>query len=59
MRSYPKKGEAELIFDAIVKAMGKGLDPQKMRDDTAALKAFAEGKSEEDVVAAMKGEGER
>lgn len=59
MRTYPKEGESEKIFDGIVKAMGKGLDPQQMRDDAAAVKAWAEGRSEDDVMAAMKGEGER
>lgn len=58
MRTYPKEGESEKIFDGIVKAMGKGLDPQQMRDDAAAVKAWAEGRSEDDVMAAMKGEGE-
>lgn len=59
MRSYPKEGEADLIFDGIVKALGKGLDAQKMKDDCKTLAAWAEGKTEDDVIAAMTGEGER
>lgn len=59
MRSYPAEGQAELIFDAVVKAIGNGLDPDQMRKDTAALKVWAEGKTEDDVVAAMKGEDRR
>lgn len=54
MRAYPAEGQAELIFDAVVKAIGNGLDPDQMRKDTAALKVWAEGKTEDDVVAAMK-----
>lgn len=59
MRSYPSEGQAELMFDAIVRAIGNGLDPDQMRKDTADLKAWAVGKSEDDVVAAMKGEDKR
>lgn len=39
--------------------MGKGLDPEQMRKDAAAIKAWGEGKTEDDVIAAIKGEGER
>ena len=59
MRSYPAEGQAELIFDAIVKAIGKGLDPDQMRKDADELKAWAEGKTEADVIEAMKGEDRR
>lgn len=59
MRAYPAEGQAELIFDAVVKAIGNGLDPDQMRADTAALKTWAEGKSEDDVVAAMKSDDKR
>lgn len=59
MRSYPAEGQAELIFDAIVKAIGKGLDPDQMRKDAAALKEWTEGKTEADVIEAMKGDDRR
>ncbi|CAM9885871.1 unnamed protein product, partial [Sphacelaria rigidula] len=59
LRTYPKEGEAELIFEGLVKALGQGLDPERMRQDAAAIKAWGEGKTEDDVIAAMKGEGDR
>ncbi|CAB1117739.1 unnamed protein product [Ectocarpus sp. CCAP 1310/34] len=54
MRAYPVPGQAELIFDAVVKAIGNGLDPDQMRKDTTALKEWAEGKTEEDVMEMIK-----
>lgn len=59
MRAYPVPGEAEKIFDAIVKAIGNGLDPEQMRKDTTALKEWAEGKTEADVLEAIKGDDRR
>lgn len=59
MRSYPAEGEAEQIFDAMVKAIGKGLDPDQMRKDATALKEWAVGKTEADVIDAMKGDDRR
>lgn len=59
MRAYPVPGEAELIFDGVVKAIGNGLDPEQMRKDTAALKEWAEGKSEDDVVEMIKSDDRR
>lgn len=59
MRAYPVPGQAELIFDAIVKAIGNGLDPDQMRKDVAALKEWAEGKSEDDVLELIKGDDRR
>ncbi|CAM9185199.1 unnamed protein product [Pylaiella littoralis] len=56
MRAYPVPNQAELIFDAIVKALGKGLDPDQMRKDAAALKEWAEGKTEADVLELIKGD---
>lgn len=59
MRAYPVPGQAELIFDAIVKAIGNGLDPEQMRKDVASLKEWAEGKTEADVLELMKGDDRR
>ena len=59
MRAYPVPGEADKIFDAIVKAIGNGLDPEQMRKDTAALKEWSEGKSEADVIELIKGDDRR
>lgn len=59
MRAYPVPGEADKIFDAIVLAIGNGLDPEQMRKDTTALKEWAEGKSEADVLEMMKGDDRR
>lgn len=59
MRSYPVPGQAELLFDAVVKAIGNGLDPDQMRKDTTALKEWAEGKTEEDVVEMIKSDDRR
>lgn len=59
MRAYPSEGQAELIFDAIVLAIGNDLDPQQMKKDAADLKEWANGKTEDDVVAAMKSDDRR
>lgn len=59
MRAYPVPNQAELIFDAIVKALGNGLDPDQMRKDAAALKEWAEGKTEADVLELIKGDDRR
>lgn len=59
MKAYPVEGQAELIFDAIVKAIGNGLDANQMRKDCDALKEWAEGKTEDDVLQAMKGDDKR
>lgn len=59
MRSYPVPDQADLIFDAICKAIGNGLDPEQIKKDTAALKEWAEGKSEADVLAAIKSDDRR
>lgn len=59
MRAYPVPGEAEKIFDATVKAIGNGLDPDQMRKDAAALKEWSEGKTEADVIELIKGDDRR
>lgn len=59
MRAYPVPGEAEKIFDAVVKAIGNGLDPDQMRKDSAALKEWSEGKTEADVLELIKADDRR
>lgn len=59
MRAYPRPEEVDPIFDAIVVALGQDLDPQKMKDDFQALKEWAAGKTEEDVVTAMMSDDKR
>lgn len=59
MRSYPKPEEVENMFTSIVKALGQGLDADKMRGDLKALQEWAAGKTEEDVMTAMMSDDKR
>ncbi|CAM9308647.1 unnamed protein product [Discosporangium mesarthrocarpum] len=56
INSYPAEGQKELIYKAVAEALE--LDPEQMKEDSAKVAEWAKGKTEEDVFAAMKGEGE-
>merc|ERR1719305_1085522 len=50
MESYPVAGEGDKITDALISALD--FDPKQVRDDSAAIKAAVEGKTEADLLAA-------
>ncbi|CAM9974764.1 unnamed protein product, partial [Choristocarpus tenellus] len=54
MRSYPAPGQKELIFAAMSDALG--LDSKQMEIDAKRVEEWGEGKTEEDVIKALKGE---
>jgi hypothetical protein len=50
MEVYPVAGEGDKITDALISALD--FDPKQVRDDSAAIKAAVEGKTEADLLAA-------
>jgi len=56
LKNYPEKDTARRIKTAVIEAVG--LSEKEVDADAAELEAWAEGKTKEDIAAAMKGEGD-
>lgn len=56
LKNYPEEGAGDKIIAALFECVG--LDEEEVRAEAASLKAWAVGKSKDDIASALKGEGE-
>jgi len=56
LKNYPEQDTAKLIKSAMIKSVG--LDEADIDSEAAKLEAWAQGKSKDDIVSALKGEGD-